>query len=140
LDRRVILASRTDRREKLRKRVAESAKRTGPSLIGRRLTEAGLLDRAVLNQEIEAILQDGVGDISPAEVIEDRMEQLVLAARKGEVAKAAQHVITLLSLNLDGLRKAALLSLMVRLSGKRKFDPVAAYILEKRGTYVTGQG
>jgi hypothetical protein len=35
---------------------------------------------------------------------------------------------------LDDLRRAALLSLMIRLVGKKKFDAVAAYLLEKNAT------
>jgi hypothetical protein len=97
-------------------------------------------DHAVLNQEIEAILQGAAGNFPGRESVEDNMETLVRAGRQGEVRPAAERVIALLSLDLDDLRKAALLSLMVRLTGKRKFDPVAAYVLEKRATYVTGQG
>jgi hypothetical protein len=41
---------------------------------------------------------------------------------------------------LDDLRKAALLSLMVRLVGKRKFDPIAAYILQNQKVLVTAKG
>jgi hypothetical protein len=41
---------------------------------------------------------------------------------------------------LDDLRKAALLSLMVRLAGKRKFDPIASYILQNREVFVAGRG
>jgi hypothetical protein len=41
---------------------------------------------------------------------------------------------------LDDLRKAALLSLMVRLAGKRKFDPIASYILQNRKVFVTRRG
>ncbi len=54
--------------------------------------------------------------------------------------RTAEHVCGLLSLQLDDLRKAALLSLMVRLAGKRKFDPIASYILQNREVFVTGQG
>ena len=102
------------------------------------MTERGLLDRAVLNQEIEAIFQDAAGKFPACEMIEDHMENLARAGSQGEVRQAAERVIALLSLDLDDLRKAALLSLMVRLTGKRKFDAVAAYVLEKRATYVTG--
>ena len=104
------------------------------------LNDARLLDRAVVNQEIEAIFQEAAGNFPAHETIEDDVETLVAAGRRGEVRQAAERVIALLSLDLDDLRKAALLSLMVRLTGKRKFDPVAAYVLEKRATYVTGQG
>jgi hypothetical protein len=57
----------------------------------------------------------------------------------GDVAATAKHVCDLLSLELDDLHRAALLSLMVRLAGKRKFDPVAAYILENQKVFVTGR-
>jgi len=99
-----------------------------------------------LRQEIEAILQETPGPEAsvslPAalEAITDHMETLIRAGRRGEVRQAAEYVIALLSLDLDFLRKAALLSLMVRLTGKRKFDPVAAHVLEKRATYATAQG
>ena len=70
--------------------------------------------------------------------------QFVSGVGKDSVADAeATHETNMSNLrqgNLDDLRKAALLSLMVRLTGKRKFDPVAAYVLEKRATYVTSQG
>ena len=108
--------------------------------MGRRITESGLLDRAALNREIEAILIEADGNLPAAEIIEDRVENLVRLARRGDVPRAAREVISVLSLELDGLRKAALLSLMVRLTGKRRFDPIAAYVLEKRASYVTGQG
>jgi ABC-type glutathione transport system ATPase component len=104
------------------------------------LTETARLDRAILNQEIEAIFQDTAGNLPPRQTIEQHLETLVRAGRRGEVQKAAEHLIPLLRLDLDDLRKAALLSLMVRLTGKRKFDPVAAYVLEKPATYVTWQG
>jgi len=95
---------------------------------------------AALRPEIEAIFQEAAGNFPPREIIEDQIENLIRAARRGEVQQAAEPVVSLLSLNLDDLRKAALLSLMVRLTGKRKFDPVAAYVIEKRATYVTSQG
>jgi hypothetical protein len=95
---------------------------------------------AVLPREIEAIFQEAVGNFPPREIIEDEVETLIRAGRRGDVPQAADRLISLLSLNLDDLRKAALLSLMARLTGKRKFDPVAAYVLEKRATYVTSQG
>lgn len=93
-----------------------------------------------LRREIEVIFQEASGNFPPREIIEDQIENLIGAARRGEVQPAAERLTSLLSLNLDDLRKAALLSLMVRLTGKRKFDPVAAYVLEKRAAYVTSQG
>jgi len=112
------------------------------------LNGAGLPDRALLIQEIEAIFEenrDGAGQECARngptlEIIEDHVDALIRAGRQGEVRHAAEHLIALLTLDLDDLRKAALLSLIVRLTGKRKFDSVAAYVLEKRATYVTGQG
>jgi hypothetical protein len=98
-----------------------------------------------LRREIEAILPDTSGQEDSAslpmtEAITDQIEHLIQAARRGDVPQAAERVISLLSLNLDDLRKAALLSLIVRLTGKRNFDPVAAYVLEKRAAYVTSPG
>src|ERR1700676_2448485 len=90
-----------------------------------------------LRQEIEAIFRDTTGNFPDLEMVEHNMETLVRASRRGEVMQAAENVIALLSLDLDVLQKAALLSLMVRLTGKRKFDPVAAYVLEKRAAYAT---
>jgi len=98
------------------------------------------IDRAILNQEIEAILLDASGNFLDRELVEDNVETLIRAGRHGEVPQAAETLIALLSLDLDDLRKAALLSLILRLTGKQKFDPVAAYVLEKRPTYVTGRG
>jgi len=98
------------------------------------------LDRTALNQEIEAILQEADGTLPVHDKVEDRIVNLVLAARRGEVPQAGERVIEVLTLDLDDLRKAALLSLMARLTGKGKFDPVAAYVLEKRAIYVTSQG
>ena len=96
--------------------------------------------RALLHREIEDIFLDATGSLPAREMIEDQIDSLVQAGRRGEVAQAAGSVIGLLSLDLDDLRKAALLSLIVRLTGHEKFDPVAAYVLEKRATYVTSQG
>ncbi len=113
------------------------------------LNDTGLFDLAVLNQEIEAILQenswetsgqDDAGNFQACELVQDHVETVIRAGRSGEVPQAAERVFALLSLDLDDLRKAALLSLIVRLIGKRKFDPVTAYVLEKRATYVTGRG
>jgi hypothetical protein len=106
----------------------------------RKVTLSGLLDRSALNREIEAILLEAPGNLPAAAIIEDHIVNLVRDARRDDVSRSAQHVIAVLSLDLDSLRKAALLSLMVRLTGKGKFDPVAVYVLEKRSTYVTSPG
>ncbi len=70
--------------------------------------------------------------------MEQSLEAFLGALLEGDVARTAEHVCTLLSLELDDLRKAALLSLMVRLAGKRKFDPIASYILQNREVLVAG--
>ena len=72
--------------------------------------------------------------------IEQSLEDFLRSLNEGDVTAAAQHVCALLALELDDLRRAALLSLMVRLAGKRKFDPIAAYILQNQKVFVTGRG
>jgi hypothetical protein len=124
----------------LRQRVVESSKRSSSQLVGSKLTESGLLDRAVLNRQIEEIL-DGLSekpDLAPQ--MEQALDAFLAALKQGDVPVTAQRVCTLLSLELDDLRKAALLSLMVRLAGKRKFDPIASYILQNRKVLVTSRG
>jgi hypothetical protein len=124
----------------LRQRVVESSKRSSSQLVGSKLTESGLLDRAVLNRQIEEIL-DGLSekpDLAPQ--MEQALDAFLAALKQGDVPVTAQRVCTLLSLELDDLRKAALLSLMVRLAGKRKFDPIASYILQNRKVFVTRRG
>jgi len=134
-----VLGSRTERIQKLRRRVADGGKRRSKNLVGNRLAESGLLDRAVLNQQIEAILQEAAGqeaagNTSAADQVEPALEALIGCAKRGEIPEAAKHVTAILSLEMDDLRRAALLSLMVRLVGRRRFDPVAAYVLEKSST------
>ncbi len=131
------MPNRTSNIRLLRQRVIESSKRGSSQLIGSKMTESGLLDRAVLNQQIEEIL-DGL-DQKPhlAPRLEQGLDAFLGALQEGDVSRAAKHVCDLLSLELDDLRKAALLSLMVRLAGKRKFDPIASYILQNREVFVT---
>jgi hypothetical protein len=107
--------------------------------VGAEITESGLLDRAVLNRKIAEIL-DGLS-ANPMLVprIEQSLDEFIRSVQNDDVAVAAQHVCALLALELDDLRRAALLSLMVRLSGKRKFDPVAAYILQNQKVFATGK-
>jgi hypothetical protein len=123
----------------LQRKVTESGKRKSASLVGAEITESGLLDRAVLNRKIAEIL-DGLS-ANPMLVprIEQSLDDFIRSVQNDDVAVAAQHVCALLALELDDLRRAALLSLMVRLAGKRKFDPVAAYILENQKVFVTGR-
>jgi hypothetical protein len=94
----------------------------------------------VLNRQIEEILDGLAEKPTLAPRLERGLDQLLLALHKGDVPTTAKHVCALLSLELDDLRKAALLSLMVRLSGKRKFDPIASYILKNRKVFVTTRG
>jgi hypothetical protein len=122
----------------LRQRVIESAKQSSPHLVGSKLSEAGVLDRAVLNRQIAEIL-DGLAeqtDLGPR--MERSLRAFLKALAEGDVSRSAKHVCALLSLQLDDLRRAAVLSLMVRIAGKRKFDPVATYILQNRKVLVTG--
>jgi hypothetical protein len=92
------------------------------------LAESVLLDRAVLNRQIAEILE-GLSDPALAPRMEQSVEAFLHSLNQGDLSQTANHVCALLNLELDDLRKAALLSLMVRLAGKRKFDPIAAYIL-----------
>ena len=130
------VANKSSKIHVLRQRIVESSKRPSPHLVGSKLTEAGVLDRAVLNRQIEEIL-DGLSDkptLAPR--LEQGLESFLLALRAGDISGAAGHVGDLLKIELDDLRKAALLSLMVRLAGKRKFDPIATYILQNREAFV----
>jgi hypothetical protein len=134
------MTTRTSNIHLLRQRVIESAKRPSPHLVGSKLSESGVLDRGVLNQEIAEIL-DGLkeqADLAPR--LERSLGAFLRALHAGDVSRTAKQVCTILSLQLDDLRKAALLSLMVRLAGKRKFDPIAAYILQNRKVLVTVKG
>jgi len=134
------MPSRTSNIYLLRQRVIESSKRSSSQLVGSKLTESGLLDRAVLNRQIEEIL-DGLSEKPAlAPQMEQALDAFLDALKQGEVPVTAKRVCALLSLELDDLRKAALLSLMVRLAGKRKFDPIASYILQNREVFVTGRG
>jgi len=126
--------------EKLRRDVAGSGQHPGAALVGKDVGEAGLLDRALLNDHIEAILRDASGVPGMSARIEAHLERVLSLAQAGDVSGAAKHVAELLCLELDDLRKAALLSLMVRMAGKRLFDPVAAHLLENRATYATQRG
>jgi hypothetical protein len=134
------MPTRTDSIHHLRQRVIESSKRRSPFLVGSELTEAGVLDRAILNRQIAEIL-DGLteqADLAPR--LERSLRAFLKSLGDGDIPRTAKHVCALLKLELDDLRRAALLSLMVRLAGKGRFDPVAAYILQNRKVFVTGRG
>ena len=134
------MPTRTSNIHILRQRVIESSKRSSPHLVGSKLTEAGLLDRAVLNRQISQILDGLAEEASLAPRLERSLDAFLKALNEDDVARTAKHVCAMLKLELDDLRKAALLSLMVRLAGKRKFDPIAAYILQNRKVFVTSRG
>lgn len=116
--------------------MVESAKRPSPDLVGSKMTESGVLDRGVLNRQIEEILDGLTEKPALAPRLEQGLEDFLLALRDDDIAGAAKHVGKLLKVEMDDLRKAALLSLMVRLAGKRRFDPIAAYILQHRQVFV----
>ena len=134
------MPNRTAKIGHLRKKVAESAQRRIPHLVGHELTESGLLDHALLNRHIAEILDGLSEEIGLAPRMEKSLEAFLRALQKGDVSRTAKHVCSLLSLELDDLRKAALLSLMVRMAGKRKFDPIAHYILQNQEVLVTPRG
>ena len=134
------MPTRTGNIRLLRQRVIESSKRPSPHLVGSQLNEAGVLDRAVLNRQIAEILDGLEEQAELAPRLGRSLAAFLKAVQDEDVSKPARHVCNLLSLELDDLRKAALLSLMVRMAGKRKFDPIAAYILQKRKVYVTARG
>ena len=136
------MATRSGKIENLQRKVTDSGKRKSASLVGEELTESGVLDRAVLNRQLAEILEglSGNPDQTLAPIMEQSLEEFLQSMLAGDIAATAKHVCDLLSLELDDLRRAALLSLMVRLAGKRKFDPIAAYILQNQKVYVTSRG
>jgi RNA 3'-terminal phosphate cyclase len=120
-----------ERIEKLRREIGASARQKSAALVGDGLGESGRLDRAVLNQQIQEILQEASLNRAVAAGMADQLETFLECANRGDVPGAAEHVSALLSVQLDDLRKAAILSLLVRMSGRRQFEPIAAYLLEK---------
>lgn len=137
---RVYMPPFSEKLQQLLRKVSESGSVGSESLVGEQLTEAGVLDRAILNQQITGILDGASRNRSLGEVIERHLEAFEAHIREDDVPRAAKEVCALLSLEGDDLRRAALLSLMVRLVGKRKFNPVALYILENRAAYGIGRG
>ncbi len=131
------MPSRTSNIRLLRQQVIESS---GPGPSRSQVTGSGMLDRTALNRQLEEIL-DGVAEkpaLAPR--IQQALDAFQRALQQDDVPATAERVCDLLSLELDDLRKAALLSLMVRLAGKRKFDPIASYILQNRKVFVTLRG
>lgn len=124
----------------LQRKVTDSGKRKSASLVGDELTESGVLDHAVLNRQIAEILEGLSANPALVPRIEQSLDDFLRSLHDSDIPAAAKHVCALLALELDDLRRAALLSLMVRLAGKRKFDPIAAYILQNQKVFVTGRG
>jgi len=133
------MPNRANKIAQLQRKIKASGKRKSASLVGDELTESGLLDHAVLNRQIAELLEGLSGDPLLVPRIEKSLDDFLDTLQDGDVIAAAQHVCALLALELDDLRRAALLSLMVRLAGKRKFDPVAAYILQNQKVFATGK-
>ena len=119
--------------------VSENGKRESNSLVGEQMDESGLLDRAVLNRQLGFIVDRAAANPSLAQMIDDHLNAFQDFVRQGDVPASANEACALLGMEENELRRAALLSLMVRLVGKRKFDPVASYILENRAARSTGR-
>ena len=60
--------------------------------MGRELSESGVLDRAVLNRQIEEILDGLSAEPSLAAWMERPPEGFLCALNEGDVAKPAKHV------------------------------------------------
>ena len=133
------MANRTGKIAQLQRKVTAGTRKSS-ALVGEELTESGLLDHAVLNRQIAELLEGLSGDPLLVPRIEKSLDDFLESLQAGDIVAAAHHVCALLALELDDLRRTALLSLMVRLAGKRKFDPVAAYILQNQKAVVTGRG
>ena len=90
------MPTRTSNIHLLRQRVIESSKRSSPHLVGSKLTESGVLDRAVLNRQIDEIL-DGLGEKpSLAPRLERSLDAFLKALNEGDVARTAKHVCAML--------------------------------------------
>jgi hypothetical protein len=99
-----------------------------------------LPDRTTLQRKIAEILEGLPENPTLARRIERSLEAFLHSLHLNDVALTARHVTALLSIDVDDLRKAALLSLLVRVAGKRKFDPIASYILQNQKVVVTSSG
>ena len=131
------MPNRTSNIRLMPQRVVESSRRGSRQRISSKLTESGGPDRTLLSSQIEEIL-DGLSEKpNLAPLVEQEFDAFLNALGQGDVPVTAKHVCGLLSLRMDDLRRAALLSLMVRLVGKRKFDPIACYILQNQQVLVT---
>jgi len=119
--------------------ISLEGKRQSNSLVGEQMDESGLLDRAVLNRQLGMIVDRAAANPSIAQMIDDHLNAFQAFVQQGDVPASANEVCALLRMEENDLRRAALLSLMVRLAGKRKFDPIASYILENRAARSTGR-
>ena len=86
-----------ERIEKLRREVGRSAKKKGASLVGDGLGESGRLDRAVLDRQIQEILQEASLNPVSAAAMADQLDAFVACAHRGDIPAAAAHVAALLS-------------------------------------------
>lgn len=134
------MPNRTSNIRLMPQRVVESSRRGSPHRISSKLTESGVLDRALLSSQIEEILDGLTEKSSLAPRVEQEFDAVLDGLGQADVPGTAKHVCALLSLEMDDLRRAALLSLMVRVVGKRKFDPIACYILQNQKVLVTTRG
>src|SRR5579862_876806 len=98
------MPNRTSNIRILRHRVKEGFKIKSSQLLGADFTESGLLDHSVLNQQIEEILDGLAEKPSLAPRAEQLLEGFLGVLREGDVQRAAEHVCSLLSLELDDLR------------------------------------
>ena len=84
----------------LRQRVIDSSKRSSPHLVGSKLTEAGVLDRSVLNREIAEILEGVSTQADLAPRLERSIEAFLKTLHAGDVSRTAKHVCVMLSVEL----------------------------------------
>jgi hypothetical protein len=131
------MPNRTSNIRLMPQRVVESSRRGSRRPISSKLTESGGLDRPPLSRQIDEILDGLPEKPNLAPRVEQEFDAVFDALGRGDVPTTAEHVCALLGLEMDDLRRAALLSLMVRLVGKRKFDPIACYILQNQQVLVT---
>src|SRR5260370_6864353 len=118
-----------ERIEKLRREIGKSAKNKGVSLLGDGLGESGRLDRAVLDRQIQEILQEASLNPVSAAALADQLDAFVACAHRGDVPRAATHVPSLLSRAFDDLLNAALPSLLLRLSRSLHLEPLPSPLL-----------
>src|SRR5665213_922349 len=104
------MPNRTSNIHLLPQRVTERSQPGSASFTRSNPTESGATDRTALNRQIQKIL-DGLSEKpSLAPRVEQDFDAVRETLRKGDVPATAKHVCALISLEMDELRKAALLS------------------------------